>query len=152
MFLFSLLQLSWKKHLFQLKPNSSDVRDLFQYIFDCFDLKLFYWNTLAKNTTRVLNIYSTYTNQRLNLSTTIEKRSNNIGEIELRVTSQRNQRQGEGTRKEIVNQSLRISSKKPEKFESYFMRQHNFQTLNVVILSFNFKFILDEIKRNSLIL
>lgn len=43
MFLFSLLQLSWKKHLFQLKPNSSDVRDLFQYIFDCFDLKLFYW-------------------------------------------------------------------------------------------------------------
>lgn len=104
-------------------------------------LNCFIENTLAKNTTRVLNIYSTYTNQRLNLSTTIEKRSNNIGEIELRVTSQ-----------EIVNQSLRISSKKPEKFESYFMRQHNFQTLNVVILSFNFKFILDEIKRNSLIL
>ena len=26
------------------------------------------------------------------------------------------------------------------------MRQHNFQTLNVVILSFNFKFILDEKK------
>ena len=115
-------------------------------------LNCFIENTLAKNTTRVLNIYSTYTNQRLNLSTTIEKRSNNIGEIELRVTSQRNQRQGEGTRKEIVNQSLRISSKKPEKFESYFMPQHNFQTLNVVILSFNFKFILDEIKRNSLIL
>lgn len=48
MFLFSLLQLSWKKHLFQLKPNifglySSDVRDLFQNIFDCYDLKLFYW-------------------------------------------------------------------------------------------------------------
>lgn len=82
-------------------------------------LNCFIENTLAKNTTRVLNIYSTYTNQRLNLSTTTEKRSNNIGEIELRITSQRNQRQGEGTRKEIVNQSQEISSKKPEKFESY---------------------------------
>ena len=109
-------------------------------------LNCFIENTLAKNTTRVLNIYSTYTNQRLNLSTTIEKRSNNIGEILTESHIPTKSKAREGTRKEIVNQSLRISSKKPEKFESYFMRQHNFQTLNVVILSFNFKFILDEKK------